>query len=423
MAGASLAFASGLRALLLPLRAPSAPSGLRLLRLRRGPPRAPRPLAALAAPSAPSATAARAASRPRAGRGLAAAAAEPGPGGPEGQRPLTPEEQGAAADRAFGGKWVVELGTAEDFQVALLSSLRRPLLLDAYADWCGPCKTLTPRLEAAAAARRGAFRLAKLNVDAPELQAVVQQLQVQSLPTVLAVAGGAVQDVQVGVPPDDQLEALLDALVAHGPGPEEDAAAGEEEEPPAAVLARAGELLEALAGRAPPLPEGDPDVQACAALLAGLLGREGAAPADRARAHAGLARLAVFEGNLETAAGLVAAGQEAAQGGGEEVPELEALAAQIALAREAGGRGLGELEALLEASPDDPELLHEAAAAKFAAGRPGEAVDLCMRIVKKHREWNEEAGRKLALKFFDALGPEHPVAVKGRKRLTNLWFC
>jgi len=339
---------------------------------------------------------------------------------------LTPEEQGAAADRAFGGKWVVELGSAEDFQVALLSSLRRPLLLDAYADWCGPCKTLTPKLEAAAAARRGAFRLAKLNVDAPELQAVVQQLQVQSLPTVLAIAGGAIQDVKVGVPPDDQLEALLDALVAHGPGPEAAAGAdgaGEEEEPPAAVLARAGELLEALAGRPPPLPAGDPDVQACAALLAGLLGREGAAPADRARAHAGLARLAVFEGNLETAAGLVAAGQEAVQGGGEEVPELGALEAQIALAREAGGRGLGELEALLEASPDDPELLHEAAAAKFAAGRPGEAVDLCMRIVKKHREWNEEAGRKLALKFFDALGPEHPVAVKGRKRLTNLWFC
>ena len=103
--------------------------------------------------------------------------------------------------------------------------------------------------------------------------------------------------------------------------------------------------------------------------------------------------------------------------------EVRAVAALIELSADtAGGGDLAELEAQLAQSPEDPEVALSLASAKFSAGDAEGAVELALGLVKTHRDWNDAAGRKLAVKIFDALGESHPVAVRGRRRLSLLWF-
>ena len=353
-----------------------------------------------------------------ASRGLAGGAAEPPPPPPPppaGAR--SPDDVGAAADAALGPRWFVEVETAADFQALIESSLKRPLLLDCYADWCQPCRTLTPKLEQAAVAQGGAFRLAKLNVEGPGLQQVVQQLQVQSLPTVLLVFQGKIRDVKVGVPPEEELQAFLGEAAKLG----ENLGGGDSARPASEVLEDAFAALERASG--PGGGKGSDALRDAAVLLSGLMERDDIVDADRARAWAGLARAALVEGEPEAAKSLLEQAEGVVKAESQVPEEVRAVAALIELSADtAGGGDLAELEAQLAQSPEDPEVALSLASAKFSAGDAEGAVELALGLVKTHRDWNDAAGRKLAVKIFDALGESHPVAVRGRRRLSLLWF-
>ena len=312
----------------------------------------------------------------------------------------------------------MEVESAAEFQVLIESSLRRPLLLDCYADWCQPCRTLTPKLEQAAAGGNGTFRLAKLNVEGPGLQPVVQQLQVQSLPTVLLIFQGKIKDVKVGVPPDEELQAFLSEAAKLGEGL---AGTGGEARPAAEVLEEAFAALEQAAG--PGGGKGSDALRQAALLLTGLMERDDIVDADRARVWAGLARAALVEGEPEAAKSLLDQARGVVKNEPQLPEEVRSVAALIELASETKGTGdLGALEEELAENPDDPELALSVASAKFAAGDAEGAVEVALGLVKSHRDWNDAAGRKLAVKIFEALGESHPVAVRGRRRLSLLWF-
>jgi putative thioredoxin len=107
--------------------------------------------------------------------------------------------------------------TDQTFQEAVLTrSMTVPVIVDLWAPWCGPCKTLGPMLERAVAATDGAVELAKVNVD--ENPKVAQSFAVQSIPAVFAISGGQVVDQFIGALPENQVTAFVQGLA---PAPSE----------------------------------------------------------------------------------------------------------------------------------------------------------------------------------------------------------
>ena len=271
-----------------------------------------------------------------------------------------------------------------------------PVILDFYADWCGPCKTLTPKLEVMVTRSGGAVRLAKINVD--EQQQIAQACQVANLPTVMLLHEGKVVDAFQGAVDDTKLKAFIDKAVGLAGGP--------------AVGPKA---LEEAAGL---LDEGDVAgaTQAYAALMS--------LPELAAAARAGLAMCALKDDNLALAQDLCAEIHKS-HAGDVNKPEVRKALSAVALAVETvsvGGedrRPAAQLITLLEQSPRDHEARYELAQSLLSDGQHEDAIDHLLQIVRREKEWNEGAAKALLLKLFDSMGSESDVVKRGRRKLAN----
>lgn len=270
------------------------------------------------------------------------------------------------------------------------------MLVDLYADWCGPCKQLTPKLEALVTRAGGAVRLAKVNVD--NLPEISQALRVASLPTVLLLHGGKLVDSFKGVLPDAQLAAFVKKAVELGGGPD---TAG-----PAALEAAAASLE---AG----------DVPAATQAYADLM----ALPELAAQARAGLALCALKDDNLALAQDLIAElHKQHSTDGGLDKPDVRKAISAVALAEatpDGDTRPQAELLALLEADPKDHAARFELAQALLADGKQEEAVDQLLLIVRRNKTWNDKAAPELLIKLFDSLGNDHELTIKGRRKFSS----
>jgi len=276
---------------------------------------------------------------------------------------------------------------------AIDASMEVPVIVDFWAPWCGPCKTLTPMLEDAVRAAGGKVRLVKVNVD--ENPNIAAQLRVQSLPTVYGFVGGRPVDAFQGAQPASQIKAFVDKLVAASP-------AGD------------GGLAEALQAAEEMLAEGA--VTDAAQTFAAILGEDPGNP----EALGGLARAHLALGEVDQARGVLDTAPEDKRGH----PAIAAVHAQIELAAASAGAGeLAEAEAAVAASPDDLQIRMDLAMAQIAASRNAEAVDTLLEIFRRDRAWNEDAARTQLFKLFDALGPKDPVTLNGRRRLSSMIFA
>jgi len=300
---------------------------------------------------------------------------------------------GAAPGNA-GADLIKNSSTAAFMVDVIDASNDQPVIVDFWAPWCGPCKTLGPALEKAVKDARGAVRMVKINVD--ENQELAQQMRIQSIPAVYAFKGGRPVDGFVGALPESQIKQFVQRLsagAAKGPSPVEEA------------LEMAKEALaEGDAGRA-------------ATIFTQVLEHE----ADNVDAIAGLARAYIARNDLERAKQTL-----------DRAPKESAGHAEIAAARaslelaEAGSKAkgaLGELKARIERDPKDFEARYELASALFAAGEREAGVDELLEIIRRNRAWNEEAARKQLLKFFEAMGPTDPLTIAARKRLSSILFA
>jgi len=135
----------------------------------------------------------------------------------------------------------------------------------------------------------------------------------------------------------------------------------------------------------------------------------------------GLAQAALLEDKVDIAKELVkAAEQDCEEGKIEKIAELESMRAQLEFWD--GKENLIEIQALLETDPNNLEVLHRYASALFAEGKVEDAMEAALGIVGKDKSWNEEAGRKLLVKFFEALGANHELVAVYRKKLSNIWY-
>lgn len=268
-----------------------------------------------------------------------------------------------------------------------------PVIVDFWAPWCGPCKQLGPALEAAVTAAGGKVKMVKVNVD--ENQAVAGQLRVQSIPTVYAFHKGQPVDGFQGALPQSQVEEFVTKVAALG-GDEDDGYA-EALEAAEAMLAEgaAADAAQTFAA----IAEEDP---MNAAAFGGL-----------ARAHLALDQADEAEAVLN---GVPAEISDAA--------EIEAARAAVALAKQAANSGpLDELRAKVEADPADHQARFDLATALHAAGDAEGAVDALLEIFRRDREWNDGAAKTQLFTIFDALKPNDPVVLNGRRKLSSLIFA
>jgi putative thioredoxin len=277
-----------------------------------------------------------------------------------------PQPAAAAAgptEQTSGSPYVIDVDEAS-FQAEILErSLHTPVVIDFWAEWCGPCKQLSPVLEKLAAEGDGAWVLAKVDVDAN--QRLAAAFRVQSIPMVVAIVGGQPVDAFAGVQPEAQLRQWLAAVVKAGGG---DAAAGEAEPALDPRIVEADDKLQA----------GDFDGAEAAykALLAEV-------PGDPF-ATSGLAQLELFR-RLET------------------VDPAAALT-------------------VADANPDDVAAQTVAADVEFASGEAGRAFDRLIATVRRTAGDDRDAARTHLLGLFAIAAPDDPLVLAARRSLTNALF-
>lgn len=295
------------------------------------------------------------------------------------------------ATPAPSGANIYDVSEADFMAKVIDASQETPVIVDFWAPWCGPCKTLGPALEAAVTAAGGKVKMAKINVD--ENQGIAGQMRVQSIPTVFAFYQGKPVDGFQGALPQSEIDAFVTKVVEMN---EEDGGLADAIEAAEAMLAE-GELDDALETFAAILEE-DPNAVA---------------------AFAGLAKCHVAKGDLDAAEAVL-------NGAPAEVTSaaIEAVQAQIALAREAENAGpVDELRAKVAADPADMAAKLELATALHGTGDVAGAVDVLLDAVRADRDWNEAAAKTQLFKIFDALAPNDKVALDGRRKLSSILFA
>ncbi len=292
------------------------------------------------------------------------------------------------------GDLVKDITEAEFMAEVVDASMTTPIIVDFWAPWCGPCKQLGPALEKVVTAAKGAVKMVKVNVD--QAQMIAGQLRIQSIPTVYAFWQGQPVDGFQGALPESELKAFVERVVQAAGG---DASGGLDD-----ALAAAEEMLE----------QGAPAdaVEVFAAVLE--------EDPMNAKAYGGMVRAHLAAGDLDTA--------EAVLNGApveiSKAPELEAADAQIELAKQAAQAGpVAELTAQVEAEPDNLQARFDLAKAKYAHGDSEGAVAELLEVFRRDREWNDGAAKAQLFTIFEALKPNDPVVLNGRRKLSSMIFA
>jgi putative thioredoxin len=279
------------------------------------------------------------------------------------------------------------------------ASLEAPVLVDFWAPWCGPCRTLSPTIEKVVNEKAGKIRLVKINID--ENPSIAGQLGVQSIPAVFAFAGGRPVDAFIGAYPESEVRKFADKVIAAAPAAK--AGAGSPE----------AELRQALTSAREAIDAGD--LNMAAQIFGMVLQRQ----PENAEALLGMSRLYLKAGQAEQAQAVFDTIPEAARKGAD----YTSLATELKLLTEAAELGeTDQLLADLDKNPDDHQGRYDLALALNAEGQRVKAAEQLVMLMKRDRTWQDDGARKKLLEFFEAWGAKDPATLKGRRLLSALLF-
>jgi len=304
----------------------------------------------------------------------------------------TQTPQGSQGALGRGAADFIKDTTTREFKADVMDQSRlRPVIVDFWAPWCGPCKQLTPVLEKVVGEARGAVRLVKLNID--EHPGIAGQMGIQSIPAVFAFVDGKPVDGFMGAQGESEVRAFVQRLTG-----------ARDHQQVAAVLGPAQQALDA------------GDLGAAARGFAAALQLE----AQNPDAIGGLAQCYLKAGDLDKARSTLALAAPDIAG----KPAIAGARAALELADQAASAGdIGTLRAALAADPAAHQTRLDLAIALNASGDKDGATDELLHIIRHARTWNDEAARKQLLQFFDAWGPGEEATRNGRRKLSSLLFA
>jgi putative thioredoxin len=305
---------------------------------------------------------------------------------------VTIVEQGNGAAPA-AADLIKETTTQTFVKDVIEESRRQPVLIDFWAEWCGPCRQLTPVLEKAVRNAKGKVKLVKMNID--QHPAIPGQMGIQSIPAVIAFVNGQPADGFMGAVPESQVNAFIEKVTKGVTAPGE---------PNIAEILQEAEAV---------LAEGD--AEAAAQIYAEVLSLD----ATNIAAMAGLAKCYLTTGAVEQAKQTLGMVPESKRNDAA----VKAVQAAIDLAEQASSLGpVAELEQKVAANPLDHQARFDLATALNAMGKRGEATAQLLEIVRRDRKWNDDGARKQLVQFFEAWGGADEATVEGRKRLSTILF-
>ncbi|MEC9453470.1 MAG: thioredoxin [Pseudomonadota bacterium] len=290
-----------------------------------------------------------------------------------------------------GAPGAVVDSTTQTFTADVIdASMEQPVIVDFWAPWCEPCKTLGPTLEKIVNAAQGKVKLVKVDID--QNQEIAMQMRIQSIPAVFAFKNGQPVDGFVGAQSESQVKSFVERLTGPiGPTPVEQAMEQAQKALDEEDFNSASNIYSQVLKHAPD------EAAAVAGMALSLLGMGDAAGArevldavdDKLAAHA----------DIEGARAALELAERSEESGDET-----------------------ELRTRLEADENDHQARYDLAMAHYAQARNEEAIDELLEIVKRARSWNEEAAREMLLQIFEALGPTHELTVAGRRKLSSILF-